>query len=62
LTRGTVQDGRFTMFRRAKLMLADLPTDADQVTVDKAGGGGKCRRAATGRGELAAGRISGWTN
>ncbi|HEU5269293.1 MAG TPA: DUF5990 family protein [Jatrophihabitans sp.] len=36
LTWGTVEDGRFTMFRRAKLMLADLPPDADEVTVDVA--------------------------
>jgi len=33
LTWGTVDGDRFTMFRRAKLMLADLP-DADEVTVD----------------------------
>jgi Family of unknown function (DUF5990) len=36
LTWGTVQDGRFTMFRRAKLMLADLPAGAEEVTVDVA--------------------------
>jgi hypothetical protein len=34
LTWGTVADGTFTMFRRAKLMLADLPEDMDDVTVD----------------------------
>lgn len=34
LTWGTVADGSFSMFRRAKLMLADLPAGADQVTVD----------------------------
>ena len=34
LTWGTVEDDRFTMFRRAKLMLADLPPGADQVTVE----------------------------
>lgn len=34
LTWGTVAGGSFSMFRRAKLMLADLPADADEVTVD----------------------------
>jgi hypothetical protein len=34
LTWGTYATGTFTMFRRAKLMLADLPADADEVTVD----------------------------
>jgi hypothetical protein len=34
LTWGTVTDGSFSMFRRAKLMLADLPADAEDVTVD----------------------------
>jgi hypothetical protein len=34
LTWGTVAGGSFTMFRRAKLVLADLPADADEVTVD----------------------------
>lgn len=34
LTWGTVEGGRFTMFRRAKLMLDDLPADAEEVTVD----------------------------
>jgi len=34
LTWGTVQGDSFSMFRRAKLMLADLPVDADEVTVD----------------------------
>lgn len=33
LTWGSVADGRFSMFRRAKLMLADLP-DRAEVTVD----------------------------
>jgi hypothetical protein len=34
LTWGIVEGGSFSMFRRAKLMLADLPADADEVTVD----------------------------
>jgi hypothetical protein len=34
LTWGTVARDSFSMFRRAKLMLADLPADADEVTVD----------------------------
>lgn len=34
LTWGTVTNGMFTMFRRAKLMLADLPEGLDEVTVD----------------------------
>lgn len=34
LTWGTVVDGEFTMFRRAKLMLADLPVERGEVTVD----------------------------
>ncbi len=34
LTWGTVEGDSFSMFRRAKLMLADLPADADEVTVD----------------------------
>lgn len=34
LTWGTVESGTFEMFRRAKLMLADLPTDAEEVVVD----------------------------
>lgn len=34
LTWGTLTDGTFTMFRRAKLMLADLPRGADEVTVE----------------------------
>lgn len=34
LTWGTVAGDSFSMFRRAKLMLADLPADADEVTVD----------------------------
>jgi hypothetical protein len=34
LTWGTMTDGSFAMFRRAKLMLADLPLGADEVTVD----------------------------
>jgi len=34
LTWGTVDGDSFSMFRRAKLMMADLPTDADEVTVD----------------------------
>jgi hypothetical protein len=34
LTWGTVAGGSFSMFRRAKLMLADLPADADEVTVE----------------------------
>ena len=33
LTWGEYSTGTFTMFRRAKLMLADLPADADVVTV-----------------------------
>lgn len=34
LTWGTVEGDAFTMFRRAKLMLADLPTEHGEVTVD----------------------------
>ena len=34
LTWGSVAGDSFTMFRRAKLILADLPADADEVTVD----------------------------
>jgi hypothetical protein len=34
LTWGTVAGDSFSMFRRAKLMLSDLPADADEVTVD----------------------------
>jgi uncharacterized protein DUF5990 len=34
LTWGTVAGGSFSMFRRAKLMLTDLPAGADEVTVD----------------------------
>lgn len=34
LTWGTVAGESFTMFRRAKLMLADLPAGADEVTVE----------------------------
>jgi hypothetical protein len=34
LTWGTGKDGTFTMFRRAKLMLAELPRGVDAVTVD----------------------------
>lgn len=34
LTWGTCADGVFTMFRRAKLMLNDLPRGAEDVTVD----------------------------
>jgi hypothetical protein len=34
LTWGTYTDGVFTMFRRAKLMLADLPPEAEEVTVE----------------------------
>jgi len=34
LTWGTLTDGTFTMFRRAKLMLADLPRGVDEVTVE----------------------------
>jgi hypothetical protein len=34
LTWGSYTDGVFTMFRRAKLMLADLPSGAEVVTVD----------------------------
>lgn len=34
LTWGTVAGGSFSMFRRAKLMLADLPAGADEVTVE----------------------------
>jgi len=33
LTWGSVADGSFNMFRRAMLMLADLPADVQQVTV-----------------------------
>ena len=31
---GTYTDGTFTMFRRAKLTLADLPQGAEEVTVE----------------------------
>ena len=34
LTWGSVAGDTFDMFRRAKLMLADLPADTEQVTVD----------------------------
>ena len=34
LTWGTVAGDAFTMFRRAKLVLADLPAGADAVTVE----------------------------
>ena len=34
LTWGTAGDGSFRMFRRAKLMLNDLPLDAEEVTVN----------------------------
>jgi Family of unknown function (DUF5990) len=34
LTWGTVAGDSFSMFRRAKLILADLPADAEEVTVD----------------------------
>jgi len=34
LTSGDYAGGTFTMFRRAKLMLADLPRDADHATVE----------------------------
>ena len=34
LTWGTVSGDSFAMFRRAKLMLADLPAGADEVTVE----------------------------
>ena len=34
LTWGTVDGDSFSMFRRAKLMLAELPVDAAEVTVD----------------------------
>jgi hypothetical protein len=34
LTWGTVDGDSFSMFRRAKLMLADLPADCDEVVVD----------------------------
>jgi len=34
LTWGTYTDAAFTMFRRAKLMLADLPRGAAEVTVE----------------------------
>lgn len=34
LTWGTYTDGTFTMFRRAKLMLADLPRGAEEVKVE----------------------------
>ncbi len=34
LTWGEYTDGAFAMFRRAKLMLSDLPAGADAVTVD----------------------------
>ena len=34
LTWGTYTNGTFTMFRRAKLMLGDLPPGVENVTVD----------------------------
>jgi len=34
LTWGTYREGTFAMFRRAKLMLADLPPNEDQITVE----------------------------
>jgi hypothetical protein len=34
LTWGTYRDATFSMFRRAKLMLADLPEGLDEVIVD----------------------------
>ena len=34
LTWGTITDGTFTMFRRAKLTLADIPRGVEEVTVD----------------------------
>ena len=34
LTWGTVDDGEFTMFRRAKLMLADLPEGVGEAVVE----------------------------
>jgi hypothetical protein len=34
LTWGSVDGDSFSMFRRAKLMLADLPSNADEVTVE----------------------------
>ena len=34
LTWGTCAGGAFTMFRRAKLMLDDLPAGAQEVTVE----------------------------
>lgn len=34
LTWGTLDGDSFSMFRRAKLMLAELPVDAAEVTVD----------------------------
>jgi hypothetical protein len=34
LTWGTLEGDSFSMFRRAKLMLADLPDDADEVIAD----------------------------
>lgn len=34
LTWGTVQGDSFTMFRRAKIMLDDLPGDAEEITLD----------------------------
>lgn len=34
LTWGTVHEDKFTMFRRAKLMLADLPAVREEVAVD----------------------------
>jgi hypothetical protein len=37
LTWGTFADGNFTMFRRAKLMLDDLPRDAALCTAEDAG-------------------------
>jgi hypothetical protein len=34
LTWGTYTDERFAMFRRAKLMLDDLPREAEEITVE----------------------------
>jgi hypothetical protein len=34
LTWGTFTNGSFTMFRRAKLMLADLPQGSEELTVE----------------------------
>lgn len=48
LTWGTYSDRTFSMFRRAKLMLADLPEGRDEVTVEvhltDAGGMPLCAR------------------